>query len=583
MSKFFITNSKTLFQKTRKTAEESDYKVAFVYEPEKEGVYALSTKKLTIDNQNGQQVGDGFIIVTGTMAWGGGEAISTSILNQIFNSFNGDINQVRQNSIGNFATSIYKDNTIYVFGEMVGFYNIYYYSTEKEWLISNSLYDIYLLLKDNLTIDEMSLVESTVQGGILLDDTYFKEVKRLSGFNYLIIKDGSIEVVEEEILYPMAQGTQEEKIEKYKGEAVTYAKKMSNAYGSPVISMTGGLDARIVLASYLSAGVKPQLYYGTGNSFITNTYVEDKQIDCQYASKFGLSLHEESWATPDPIDGFWDKYLKRYGFYFDVYAGSEAVFDSLERSSNQLVTFGYCGELMRNLPWIEGRKSKYFTLKEYLNEFYLPYIVKRQVVKSDEYEKHILNKLIRICRYYHLDTEHISNEDIFYLSLERRKSADSHMLNLINSMKYCTYLLGQYENLLAARVNCEELSNSGYMLRCLNAIYPEVLEIPVFSHCTLREFDRDSMSLKEPVDKVGMVYNLKLLIKKYFPRVAIYFGRIKGNNKNGWRFDNDHNLYQYVLKLYDKYDSYQLLNRGLFEDSRVLVNYVMRIYALRKG
>ncbi len=579
MSKFFVTNNSELFQKIKKSVSSSEYQVAFEYAGDR--VSALTTKKLVVDNMNGVRCHDGFAIVTGTMAWGDGDAINTTTLQKIHQTFIGDVNKIRESSIGNYAATIFKDNILYVFGETVGFYNIYYYRSEENWMISNSLYDIYLILEEKLSIDELCIAEATVQDGIMLDDTYFKEVKRLSGFNYLRIKSDSFEVVEEEKLFPIVTGSIEDKVERYRNLSQLYGARMSSAYGIPVISMTGGLDARMVMSSYLAAGVKPHLYYGTGNSFITNTFIQDKEIDKLFSEKFGLTFHDESWATPEPIDKYWDKYKELFGFYYDTYAGSGAIVESLKRNPCRLVTFGYCGELLRNLPWIESRENDSFTLKEYLTEFYLPEKVKQQVVDTENYEKHIWNKLLRICDHYHLDINHIANEDIFYLSLERRKSADSALVNFVNFMKYCSYSLGEYDILRAGRVTCQEAANSSFMLHCLNAMCPSVLDVPVFSHCTMRKFYRDSMCLESEIKSLPKKIILKKYIKSKLPRLVGIYLNIRGD-KRKWRFKGDDRIYHYVLSLYDKYDTYNILHRDKFDDARRLINYVMKVYALRK-
>lgn len=571
MSKFFLTNDPVLFQRAKKCIKESLYQIAFVYE---NSIFAISTKKLAVDNQNGVKCEDGFTIVTGTLAWSEGKAIDNNTLIDIFHHFDGDINKTRENCIGNFAISILKNNTLHVFGETTGFYNIYYYNTNDKWLISNSLYDLAIILKGELELNELALIESTVQDGILLNDTFYKQIHRLSGFDYIRISNQNFEIIEENQFYPMCQGTLSEIVEHYKELAISYGKKMASAYGSPTISMTGGLDARMVLSSYLAAGIKPCLYYGTGNSFITNTFHEDKEIDMQFASKFDLCFFDESWATPNPIDKYWSKYLKLYGFYFMPYAGSDAVFESIFNNTSKLFTYGYCGELLRNLPWIESRTSSYFTLKEYMDDFYLPDAIKAQIVNEDVYEQYIWDKLVRICKHYNLDVNCIPNEDIFYLSLERRKSADSAMVNLVNFMKYCSYSLGQYENLKAGRVKCIEASNSSFMLRCLDALYPSVLDVPVFTHCTIREFDRETMSLKLHQESAFDV--LKKKIKKSFPWLVRYL------RKYMCKFNGDEEKYQYIRSLYDNYNQHELIYRDKITNERRLVKYIMNLYAINK-
>ena len=285
MSKFFLTNNIVYYQQIKQRVEHSEYKLSFSYTDD--GIYALATKKLSINNVNGLKNKEGFVIVTGTMAWEAGSPINIDTLSRIYKQFDGNINIIQNSGIGNYAVSVYKNNVLYVFGEISGFYNIFYYEFQGDWLISNSLYDLAVILSGKLTLNKLALIEAIVQDGILLSDTFFEEIKRLSGFNYIKIKEGRLDIVEEKHLYPLVLNcSTEEKVKRYASLSTAYGKKMAAAYGAPCISMTGGLDARIVLSTYLSAGVKPHLYYGTGNSFITNTFNKDKEIDLLLSKNF---------------------------------------------------------------------------------------------------------------------------------------------------------------------------------------------------------------------------------------------------------------------------------------------------------
>lgn len=580
MSKFFITNDSTLFGKIKNGVEASKYKISF--ECCDSEVYSLSTKKLAVDNENGIRCDDGFVIVTGTMAWGGGDPINCQSLLKIYEDFRDDVNVVRKKSIGNYAAILYKNHTLYVFGEIAGFYNIYYYNEKGKWLVSNSLFDMAAALKGSITLNKMALVEASVQDGILLGDTYLNEINRLSGFNHIVITNNELKVITEEWDYPMSTGSLEDKVINFANLQRNYGLRMSKAYGAPSISMTGGLDARMTMSSYLAAGVKPHLYYGIGNSFITNTFNEDKEIDEIFSNKFGLPFYKESWSTPEPLDKYWISNLEKYGFYYDTYAGSNDVVESIKNNPNILFTYGYCGELYRNLPWIEERKKEFFTLDEYINEVYITPQVKEMVVDIEAYYTFISDKQEKICRYYHLDPNHIASEDIFYLSLERRKSADSAMLNHVNLIKYCCYTIGQYESLAAGRVTCKEAENSGFMLRCLDALCPEVLDVPVFSHCTMRSFNRETMTLSpQTAVSKSVGKSLKEFIKRVLP-FAVNIYRIVHGDKNHTRFDSDKANSLTIMNLYNRYDKYKIVNGVKFNDLRRLVNYIMKVYALDK-
>ena len=578
MSKFFITNNDVFFQKVKENVNSSVYQKAFE-NTAWGGCFALTTKKLTIDNENGAECDNGYAIVTGTMAWGDGEAINSSVLRKVFSTFDGDVNAIRKRSIGNYAAAIYKDDALYVFGEIAGFYNIYYYNKGGEWLVSNSLYDMAKVLKGRLTVDEENLTESVLQDGIMWGGTYYKEISRLNGFDYLKATKDELYREVEYHPYPLAKGSVEEQVKEYGRLSVMYAKEMLSAYGNATISMTGGLDARMVLAANLAAGAKPDIYYGTGNSFITNTHDKDREIDEIYCEKFDLNFHHVSWATPSPVDRYWGEFLDKYGFQYDLYAASDKIFDSISKTPGKLFLHGQVGELLRNLPWIEQRKTDYFTLEEYLNDFYVSDSIKKEVTLKDKYINHIRTKLNQICKYYQLDPYHINNEDIFFLSLERRKSADAVVVNCVNYIKYCSYQLVEYKHMLAARVPYKATENSKFMLQCLDTMFPAILDVPVFSHQTIREFHRDTMSLSPQVKEPSCYQIIREGLKKHMPWLASVIKLVRGK-KNNWRFDIDASIYQQIQELYVRYDTYGVIKETNIVDTRKLVNYVQRIYAL---
>jgi hypothetical protein len=346
--------------------------------------------------------------------------------------------------------------------------------------------------------------------------------------------------------------------------------------------MTGGLDSRLVFASFLAAGAKPQLYYGTGDTFITNTFKEDKDINIAFANKFGLSFHDADWSTPEPMDKYWDKYLDLYGFYYQTYGASDKFMESTMYDSMKLFTLGYSGELLRTPSWIEGRGRDFFTLDEYLNEFYITLAERIEIVDIDEYIPFIRSKLLRICDYYHLDINHIANEDFFYLTLEKRKHGSSVVLNQVNLMKYCSYTLVEYEHLLAGRVTCEEADNSRFMLHCLYSMKPEVLDVPVFSRCRMREFYPETMSLNSQITPLTTCEKIKKNLKIIFPWLVRVRVKIFGVRRL-WRSPKDENVYQYVFAICNQLDHYNLFYKDKINDARRTLRYIMTEYAIEKA
>lgn len=575
MSKFFITNKKSILGDIRKRVEESSFEICYSKEGE---ISCLTTKKLAVEHINGIDKDNGFITVTGTMIWGDGNRVDGDIINKISEIYDGDINSIRKLCVGNYAVSVADNEKGCVFSDLSGFYDVYYFCQDNSWVISNSLYDLYIVLKSILTLDNLSIVEMIRQYSILNGDTPFHEIKRLRGFDYIKFDKNNIELIEEDHPYPLAKGTFDENVEKYVSFSKSYAEKTYKAYGTPTIAMTGGLDARMLLASYLSIGVKPDLYYGTGDTFITNTIDQDKFIDRQYSKKFDLKLYEESWKTPEPMDKYWEKYLEIFGFNYDVYASSNDVMESVINNPNNYFILGEGGEMLRNQTWIDERNKDYFTIDEYLEDFYVPQDIKDSIVDVDSYMQRIRKKYLDICRYYQIDPCHIASEDIFLLTLERRKTADSVTMNWMNLIRYDSIQMIQYEGLLSARLGYKDTSNARFMLYCQEKLFPEVLDIPIFSHCKMRKFNRDRMMISE---RFSFKRAAKTVIKEVTPSVFTF---IRKNYHKDQAHSTSKNtlVFNRTMELYNILNKSELFHIDKFTDQRSLVRYVMFLNAINK-
>lgn len=575
MSKFFVTNKKSLFEDIKRRVEESPFEICFSREGE---IYGLTTQKLTVSNVNGKAVGNGFVTVTGTMVWGEGEKVDDGVLCTIWESYKGNPDTIRKSCIGNYAVTIINSGKGVVFSDLSGFYNVYYYNSNNIWLISNSLYDMYAVLKNSLSLDKLSLIEFVLHNSILNGDTQFNEIKRLRGFDYLRFDANKLDCIVEKHPYPLADGSFIDNVNNYVSFSKDYALKTYQAFGKPTIAMTGGLDARMLLASYLANGVKPDLYYGTGDSLITNTKDQDKQIDRLYSELFDLTLLEESWKTPDPMDKYWDKYLEIFGFSYDIYASSDAVMESVLNNSNSFFVFGEGGEMLRNQLWIDERESDSFTLEEFLNEYYVPQDIKDSIVDIDSHMRRMRMKFKDICNYYQLDLEHILSEDMFLLTLERRKTADSETVNWMNLIRYDCVQMIQYEGLLSARLKYKDTSNAKFMLYCQNGMFPKILDVPIFSHCKMRKFDRESMTISE---SISFLQRVKATLRNSFP--SLYRATKKKLHKDQVHSSSYNSLvYDRALHLYNKINISNLFNIDNFTDQRSLIKYLMFINAINK-
>ena len=491
MSKFFLTNDERLYVYISDLTEKSIFKKQFEYK--KDGLFLLTTSKLDIQNNNAFSNGNDFAFATGTIVYK--EKNDRKIL---FENRSETIESIRKESIGHYCIGLKTNNIVRIFGASYAAYDIYYYHQNNTFVISNDLYTIARVLKEKISINKLNLVEE-IAHTILCNETVFNEIRRLDGNEYIEIQNNEFSIQPLDfIVDPVHKDTNNFAT----SMANTLQKKASiinKCFNSPSICMTAGLDARISLATYLSVGAKPNLYYGIGNSFLTNTQDTDLQIDHKFEEAFDLSFTPLKWETPQKIDQDWDEVINDYGFYAYIYGGSKEIFSFFRKLKGPICTFGYGGELYRNLDWMENRKKKYFSIEEFLDEYYITGDVLEIVKRVPNFREHLLDKLKRICKKYGLDPHNIANEDNFFFLQEYRKTADTHLLNFVNRSKYCNLLLMEPECLYFGRQSIDSLKHSKFMLSVINNLYSEVLNYPVFSHQTLRKYNKELGILEEPL------------------------------------------------------------------------------------
>lgn len=568
MSKFFITNNKEISEKIIKEINSSEFKLCF--NTQCDNIFAFATQKLKVPHTNSLEINNDFIITNGTLIYKEGNKIEN--WKQLYNDYNNNIKVIRQSSIGNYAICIKKGNSIDIWGEESGAFNIFYYNEKGIFLVSNSLYDLAKLIKEKISINELNVIEEAAQFTILGDETIFNEIKRLSGTQHINIQDNSFNIIEEKILYPVLNIDAKKCAFNVATILKQKANSIYNSLGNPGINMTGGLDARISLAAYLSVSSKPFLNYGIGNTGLTNTKDEDLRIDLLFQKKYGLDLRIGSWRTPTPLNRDWEYYISKYGFGAYVYSASADVMNYYENSQGNIMTFGFGGELYRNLPWIENRTKTYFNVDEFIDEYYITGDAKLMTQDIPNYREHIKKKIIKLCERYNLNPSHIDNVDNFYLLVEYRKTADSKILNLVNMMKFSNLLLMEKECLENARVDIENMNQSKFMLQIINNLSRDILDIPIFSHCQSRIYDKASESLLP--ERKPLKILIKQNIKHIIPPILLNYIR-KNIQYNHKRSQNEVLVF---LKQYLNSFSHNILSEECLEK----INYQPKIskYAL---
>lgn len=457
--------------------------------------------KLCVSDLNFKEFGEDFIAVTGTLLYKGLRGID--LLSQVYNDYIKQGDSLRKSFWGNYAVIIKHGDCIVIFGEETYFYDIFYYYKGGDIIVSNDLYSIYKSV-DNLIIDKHNVLEQAYLNGVIGNETVLNEVFRLSGNQKIVIdlKQRSLRVEAMPVDWSRVAMSFDESVGVLASSLKKEGEALKSTYKSTAICMTGGLDSRLSFAALIAGGNKPSLYYGVGNSPLTNTHNEDLEICKLFSEAYNLPLTTMDWSTPTPIDLNWDQYLDKYGLLYHAYASSGHVMSSLEDIKEEYVTLGQVGELFRTLDFTETRK--YFTIEEYVDEYYLPKNeagtqIEKRYEDFPAFRKRLIEKYTGVCKRFNLDPDNMKVEDFFYLNLEYRANADNVMLNLINRMRYCSWLLVTYPVIKQANINVDFLKKSHYMLCALEKLCPECLEIPVFSHQHKKVYNKRRKKLVDPI------------------------------------------------------------------------------------
>lgn len=481
MAKFFLTNSKSFYLRTKSLVEDSDYKLSF--EHSDCNYYAIACHKYKIKNSNSSSIGNKHVIAIGTAIYK--ESLDYS---PILSDFCGNIEEIREFTIGQYAYCIKNEGKTFIFVDKCGVFDTFYYNDGRSYLVSNSLYDMALVLKDYLHIDAFNALDMVSIIAILNNESIFKEIKRLGGDQHIEIENDNLVVIQDKHNdeWQIYEDKDYDYVVRSLAEKLSYkAKVINKVFGSLSIGVTGGLDTRMNLASFLSAGANPNLYFGCSNTTLIDKNENDIILGRLLADYYKLQYDVVEWDTRHP-ETKWDIYLKRYGFHYSDWSGAESVVSFYEDMQEPYCTFGLGGEFYRNLPFIEGRKTNYT-----LDEVEQLYAHKHGAVSEipyniTGYKEHIHLAFKAIAKKYNLDPQNISPEDTFYFFFEYRVLADSHHLRRCNLIRYSSYIMMEADCVAFCRLSLKKLSKARFMLDVIARFDENLLDIPVNTqHCMM--------------------------------------------------------------------------------------------------
>lgn len=542
-------------------------------------IYIYVYKKLRINTNNFVEFDDGFIIGTGTYIYN--NKIDKEALSDIYIDFkkHGLVN-IRNKIIGSFAILINMGEEIYLFVDNNNTYDLYYYLANEEVLITNTYWHIFKV--KHTDIDEVRMIERTFLNSNLGSATPYKEIKKLLGNEYIygnknnwVLKNFNCESTK--TTYCLDNLWLQIKKD--------YA-FLDSLYKRSGICMTGGQDSRINLAILLSEGMKPICYYGEGNSIMTWTKEEDLKIVRSIAEKEKLEVKLMNWHDINLSSFKLKELLYKYGELVTIYGCNFNFINEFECNIDvDFLSFGYFGEVFRNVETIENYPNEEYTLKEFIDNMYIRKDLKLFYRKYDVLRETIYKEMLEICKKKNIDPMLLKKADFQKINTEYRKSADIVLNNFANIFFYSFPFLANKKYTDASEtIDYSEKSNAKLILEGFKMLSPELLDINFFSHVKKKKYNKGKNEL---VDNKFMFENLKEKLKnktnnEKLLNILRKAYRIILKDKKGYieldnNFTEKKKMYDLLKKsgINDILDLDKMVNNC---DLRVLKNIYMRYY-----
>lgn len=434
-----------------------------------------------------------FIAASGTVVHDGelgGEALSSVL--KTFREAGPE--GVRSEALGHYVIAVGIDDRVTVFCDPNSVYEVYY-TDGPDWAVSDSLRLCAETLSDR-RVDRFGLYERALEVAELSTETMYDGVRRLGARQQLIADTTTGELTVETLSLPERDWSYEgadfeSVLTDYNRRARTVFAEIVDAAERTAIQATGGIDSRTVLAGLLSHGADPVVLYGVGNSQLTNTTDEDRQIAREYARRFDLKFHEMDWTGDNPLPlGVWDEYFSKYGFQYHWYGSTPGFYRSFEDGfpgSPELVLSGYGFGTFSNDYFWENDSQTPISFEDAVAELftYTSVFDTDEFVCRAEYIDHLVERCLEGLEQLGepVDpTEPLNIRELTRVVQLLNGRPQSAYVNVANRFTYHLSPFATYE-LGRAMIDFPPEVRHGERIRIrqLQSMYPELADIDVFS------------------------------------------------------------------------------------------------------
>lgn len=585
MARITLTNNKEKFYKDielNKKAGLVDFQTV-----ECEGIYLAVYKKRIIKTENFVKFENGdFVSAIGTNIYK--ELFAEKALKELYLDFNGDISEIRNNSIGFYNVCIRKNSKIFFFTDKYNMLNAYYFNNKEDWFISNSLSNT-AMLKEQLEIAENALIEQSFLMEVVGNETMFKDIRKLYG-NELLLIDSRKNLQISEIPYVRKKIDNNKALDEYVDEFTDIVKEkariIGNIFGENIrIQQTGGLDSRSVHAAFKSVECKLKTMYGVGNSLLTNTKQGDLDFNKFFNAKYETDLYLMDWKTNLKSDiKHWKKLFNKHGFLYFKYGGSKSFFDEYDGNIPdypKLIMTGDFGENLKLREWVLEQNKSSLSLDEIIEGYYIRrlYLDKDGYSNYNNFKSYYKEKLIEYCVLFKIAYKNgICIDQFDFFRHIHVKESDSLYSNMINEFTHTINLYGLSELLeYPWNIPAKLRENSKFQLNVIKKLCPEFIDLPIFSHCNPRKLNEDFTIDPLFVNKSKISYIVAL--KRNYPKIF----KIMKSIYHTFNPKEEDIIRKEMIKLiYRDLGEYNLIKPEKFgSDVKRLVMYTQYLYGIK--
>lgn len=510
MAKFVISNVEDFFLRACERYSEAGFEDCI---EQLSDVLVKSFYKKAHKNKNGVIFeNQDYCFVIGTCIYKG--VVGEKSIRQLYQDFSGDIESIRDASLGNYAVLIRKHGNITIFVDKYQVFNLYYSNINGRWVVTNSLSAI--ACSAGLSkIDEYALLEESMLVGSIGEQTIFSHIKRLQGYQVIRIEENVESLAVFDVPYNRPRrnfegGRIEDAVNEYVSLIKSSFSVVSGAFGGDIaIHQTGGLDNRTVLSAFLNVGARPRMLYGVGDSILLDTKSEDLEICRIYQNKFDLRLDVLNWADPEiGSEYLWQDLFSRYGFKYAICGGSRGFLESYESGISDYPRFFECGYFLENLrsrEFCDAYAGDSISIEDFvthylLNGAYGKFNSATGFYKEyDGFRQSLISRFERHAELYNIERDvdgRIPLGRFDELRWIHARRSDSQLVNFLNDFSNSIAIFSIPElHEFPFDLPFEWRQKAQFQLRVINELCSDALDVPIFSHSTPHRFNRETATM----------------------------------------------------------------------------------------